>query len=79
VRLSDLRSRSRERQVAYPRQVAMYLCKELIPNLTLKEIGEAFGGKDHTTVLHACRKIDGEKADSLTRQMLTDLEKDIRA
>lgn len=79
VRLSDLRSRSRERQVAYPRQVAMYLSKRLIPNLTLKEIGEAFGGKDHTTVLHACRKIEAEKEEMVTRQLLTDLEKEIRA
>ena len=81
VRLSDLRSRSRERQVAYPRQIAMYLCKNLIPNLTLKEIGEAFGGKDHTTVLHACRKIVDERElkDNVTRQLLSDLEKEIRA
>ncbi len=79
VRLSDLRSRSRERQVAYPRQIAMYLCKQLVPSLTLKEIGEAFGGKDHTTVLHACRKITAEKDDLVTRQLLTELEKEIRA
>jgi len=79
VRLSDLRSRSRERQVAYPRQIAMFLSKGLIPNLTLKEIGESFGGKDHTTVLHACRKIEAEREDTVTRQLLSDLEKEIRA
>ncbi|HEX19401.1 MAG TPA: chromosomal replication initiator protein DnaA, partial [Acidiferrobacteraceae bacterium] len=56
IRLSDLHSRSRSRQVARPRQFAMALSKELT-NHSLPEIGEAFGGRDHTTVLHACRKI----------------------
>jgi chromosomal replication initiator protein len=58
----------------------MFLCKDLIPNLTLKEIGESFGGKDHTTVLYACQKIDEQREqDSATRQLLTELEKGIRA
>ncbi len=56
IRLSDIHSRSRSRQVARPRQVAMALAKELT-NHSLPEIGEAFGGRDHTTVLHACRKV----------------------
>ena len=56
IRLSDLHARSRSRQVARPRQVAMALAKELT-NHSLPEIGEAFGGRDHTTVLHACRKV----------------------
>ncbi len=56
IRLSDLHSKSRARQVARPRQVAMALAKELTDH-SLPEIGEAFGGRDHTTVLHACRKI----------------------
>lgn len=80
VRLSDMRSRNRQRQVAFPRQVAMYLCKDLVTNITLKEVGEAFGGKDHSTVLHACRKIDEMKdEDQVTRQLLIDLEREIRA
>jgi chromosomal replication initiator protein len=80
VRLSDMRGRSRQRQVAYPRQLAMHLCKELIPSLTLVAIGEAFGGKDHTTVLYACQKIQDEVAeDGHTRQLLSTLEKKIRA
>jgi chromosomal replication initiator protein len=80
VRIADLRSRSRQRQVAYPRQLAMFLCKDLIPNMTLKEIGESFGGKDHTTVLYACQKIGQERDEDLTtRQLLMDLEKGIRA
>lgn len=56
IKISDLLSRRRNRSIARPRQVAMYLAKELT-NHSLPEIGEAFGGKDHTTVLHACRKV----------------------
>ena len=56
IRVSDLVSKRRNRSVARPRQVAMALSKELT-NHSLPEIGEAFGGRDHTTVLHACRKI----------------------
>jgi len=56
IKLSDLHSRRRSRSVARPRQVAMSLAKELT-NHSLPEIGESFGGKDHTTVLHACRKV----------------------
>ncbi len=79
VRISDLRGRSRQRQVAYPRQVAMYLCKESIPSLSLSEIGEAFGGKDHTTVLYACQKIATEvKSNKDTNQMVHHLERKIR-
>lgn len=58
IRVSDLHSKRRSRSVARPRQVAMYLSKDLT-NHSLPEIGEAFGGRDHTTVLHACRKIKG--------------------
>jgi len=56
IRIADLHAKSRSRQVARPRQIAMALSKELTDH-SLPEIGEAFGGRDHTTVLHACRKI----------------------
>lgn len=56
IRIADLLSKRRSRSVARPRQVAMALSKELT-NHSLPEIGDAFGGRDHTTVLHACRKI----------------------
>lgn len=56
IKVSDLHSKRRSRSVARPRQVAMYLAKDLT-NHSLPEIGESFGGRDHTTVLHACRKI----------------------
>lgn len=56
IRMSDLHSKDRSRVVARPRQVAMALAKELTTH-SLPEIGDAFGGRDHTTVLHACRKV----------------------
>ncbi len=56
IKLADLLSKRRSRSVARPRQVAMALAKELTSH-SLPEIGDAFGGRDHTTVLHACRKI----------------------
>ncbi|MBL8224402.1 MAG: chromosomal replication initiator protein DnaA [Chromatiales bacterium] len=56
VRVSDLLSKRRNRSVARPRQIAMSLAKELT-NHSLPEIGDQFGGRDHTTVLHACRRV----------------------
>jgi chromosomal replication initiator protein len=57
IRLADMHSARRARNVARPRQVAMYLCKQLTPR-SLPEIGRKFGGRDHTTVLHAVRKVE---------------------
>ncbi|MFC0267046.1 chromosomal replication initiator protein DnaA [Kushneria aurantia] len=56
IKVADLHSKRRSRSIARPRQVAMSLAKELT-NHSLPEIGDAFGGRDHTTVLHACRKV----------------------
>lgn len=56
IRVADLLSKRRNRSIARPRQIAMAISKELT-NHSLPEIGDAFGGRDHTTVLHACRKI----------------------
>lgn len=56
IRLADLSGKSRARSIARPRQLAMTLAKDLT-NKSLPEIGRAFGGRDHTTVLHACKKI----------------------
>ncbi len=61
IRVADLHAKSRSRQVARPRQVAMSLAKELTDH-SLPEIGDAFGGRDHTTVIHACRRISELKA-----------------
>ncbi|HQR03535.1 MAG: chromosomal replication initiator protein DnaA [Proteobacteria bacterium] len=56
IKVSDMYSTKRTRAIARPRQVAMWLCRELTPH-SLPEIGDAFGGRDHTTVLHACRTV----------------------
>jgi chromosomal replication initiator protein len=63
----DLKTKKRTRQVAYPRQIAMYLTRELT-DLSLPKIGESFGGRDHTTVLHACEKITVELQGDLSLQ-----------
>ncbi|MEK6589966.1 MAG: chromosomal replication initiator protein DnaA [Nitrospinota bacterium] len=57
IKVADLKSKKRERNIALPRQVAMFLCKELT-NLSLEDIGKSFGGKDHSTVIHSQRKIE---------------------
>jgi chromosomal replication initiator protein len=56
IRVGDLLSKRRSRSIARPRQIAMALAKELTRH-SLPEIGDAFGGRDHTTVLHACRRV----------------------
>lgn len=60
VKVSDLRAKKRTISIVRPRQIAMYLVRELTTH-SFPEIGEYFGGKDHTTVLHACNKIAGER------------------
>ncbi|HEU5130770.1 MAG TPA: helix-turn-helix domain-containing protein, partial [Pyrinomonadaceae bacterium] len=56
-KLAELKSRNNSKSVAIPRQVAMYLCKNLT-HASLPEIGRSFGGKHHSTVIHSIRKID---------------------
>ena len=63
IKVSEMYSKKRSRNIARPRQIAMALTKELT-HLSLPDIGEAFGGRDHTTVLHACRKVAALKATS---------------
>ncbi|VAX13251.1 Chromosomal replication initiator protein DnaA [hydrothermal vent metagenome] len=65
IRVADLLSKRRSRSITRPRQIAMALCKELTSH-SLPEIGNAFGGRDHTTVLHACRKIKELKETELS-------------
>ena len=57
IRVADLKSKRRNRQIARPRQMAMALAKELT-SMSLPDIGDAFGGRDHTTVIHGCKKIN---------------------
>ena len=56
VRITDLKSRRRSKTLVHPRQIAMYLCRELTDS-SFPEIGRQFGGKDHTTIIHGCRQI----------------------
>ncbi|ETW93917.1 MAG: hypothetical protein ETSY2_50570 [Candidatus Entotheonella gemina] len=75
LNVSHLRSKDRRRAVAFARQVAMYLCRELT-DASLPEIGRAFGGKDHSTVLHACAKIAGlEETDEDVARLLWQLRR----
>src|SRR5699024_4936662 len=64
VKVSDLLSARRSRSVARPRQIAMSLSKELTSH-SYPEIGNAFGGRDHTTVLHACRRVAALREESI--------------
>ncbi len=70
IKVADMYSKKRPASIARPRQIAMYLAKELTQK-SLPEIGELFGGRDHTTVLHAVRKIGGE------RQQVTELNQQL--
>ncbi len=72
IKNSDILSKRRNRNIARPRQMAMFLAKQLTSH-SLPEIGEAFGGRDHTTVLHACRRIKGLMEDGVA-----ELEEDHR-
>ena len=56
IKVAEMKAKKRTRSLAYPRQIAMYLARELTEN-SLPKIGEEFGGRDHTTVMHACEKI----------------------
>ena len=70
MRVTDMHSKKRSRAVARPRQVAMSLAKELT-QLSLPEIGSNFGGRDHTTVLHACRTIAALRDSRIPRSTTT--------
>ncbi|BCZ43934.1 chromosomal replication initiator protein DnaA [Clostridium gelidum] len=75
LRIEDLKSQRRTRNVVYPRQIAMYLSRKLT-DMSLPKIGEEFGGRDHTTVIHAYEKIsDNLKMDDSLQQTVADLTK----
>jgi chromosomal replication initiator protein len=78
LKVDDFKSKKRSRPIAYPRQIAMYLCRELTDQ-SLPKIGEEFGGRDHTTVIHACEKIQEDmQKDSQLRRTIDELKKKIR-
>ncbi len=77
IRLADMTSKRRPENIAFPRQIAMYLSRELTEN-SLSTIGEAFGGRDHGTVLHACRLVKGRmEVDSNVRHVVSYIEKQL--
>jgi len=74
VRIADLKSRRRSKTLVHPRQIAMYLCRELT-DASYPEIGRHFGGKDHTTIIHACRQIGkARESDSALQATLDGLK-----
>jgi chromosomal replication initiator protein len=77
IRLADMTSKRRPENIAFPRQIAMFLARRMTEN-SLSAIGEAFGGRDHGTVLHACRLVkDRMEVDSSVRQTVGVLEKQL--
>jgi len=73
LNVQEFKMRKRTRSVTFPRQIAMYLCRELT-DLSLLQIGEEFGGRDHTTVIHACEKISELKnKDPLVEKSINDI------
>ena len=77
LRIADMSSKRRPENIAFPRQIAMYLARQLTES-SLNTIGEAFGGRDHGTVLHACRLVkDRMTVDSQVRQIVSYLEKQL--
>jgi len=77
IRLADMTSRRRPESIAFPRQIAMFLSRQMTES-SLSAIGEAFGGRDHGTVLHACRLVkDRMEVDGNVRQVVSFLEKQL--
>ena len=77
IKQADLESSKRKREFAHPRQVAMYICREMT-DMSLPQIGKSFGGKDHTTVLHACKKIEKEmKTSSILAEEISIIKEEL--
>jgi len=78
VKVSDLKSSARQKAIVRPRQIAMYLCREHVPNCSFPDIGKGFGKKDHTTAMNACKKIGSMlKQDPSLRSQVLDLERQL--
>ena len=78
LKVSDMKAKKRTKEVALPRQIAMYLSKQLT-NLSLSDIGKNFGGKDHATVIYACKQIEGKRAkDEAFNRMIESLIRKIK-
>ena len=78
ISIDDLKSKKRNADIAFPRQIAMYLCRKLTDE-SFPKIGIEFGGKDHSTVMHSCEKIEQEIKNKKTfADIIEKLEKDIK-
>ena len=78
ITTDEIKGAKRTRSLVMPRQVAMYLCRKLL-NISLPDIGKAFGGRDHSTVIHSCDKIADEvESDEKLRDTVNELEKNIK-
>ena len=74
---NEIKSNSRSKNIAYPRQIAMYLCRE-VANMSYPKIGEDFGNRDHSTVMHSVEKIENEiKVNKDLANIIEKLKKDI--
>lgn len=76
INIKDLKSSKRSNDIAYPRQIAMYLCRD-IANMPFTKIGEAFGKRDHTTVMHACTKIEKEIKENSNTNLIVESVKNL--
>ena len=78
ITVEDMKSAKKDRYIARPRMVAMYLCRELV-GTTLPQIGRDFGGRDHTTVMHACKTIaNARKTEAQLERSVADLENTLK-
>jgi chromosomal replication initiator protein len=78
VKTEDLKAKRRTSAISYPRHIAMYITKELLTDMSLPKIGSYFGGRDHTTVIHACNKISKKiQSDRATQKEVSQLIKKI--
>lgn len=78
IRSDDIRGSKKPKSIAYPRQIAMYLSRKIL-DISLPKIGDQFGGRDHTTVIHACSKIERElESDTNLQKTIFELEKRIK-
>ena len=76
ISAKDLKSSKRSNDLAYPRQIAMYLCRD-VAQMQLAKIGEYFGKRDHTTVMHAYKKIDAEIKENGNTKLIVDSVKNL--
>ncbi len=73
---NDLSSNKRSNEIAFPRQIAMYLCRD-VANMSFPQIGKDFGNRDHSTVMHACKKIENEIKEKNNTRLIVESVKNI--